>query len=446
MGFHKPGVEVRIPEVRVLQDFLVIRHGCLDAIDHHVAKRPATAFDNTLPSERPNGELGAHGVKIRRNFIVAVHGCIDTHAGAARRVVTGDLAKTRQETVLGVFRIDAELHGVAAEPDIFLFVLQLKAVGDANLLLYDVDARNGFRYGVFNLYAGVHFHEIEIIVLVEQEFDGTRIFIANGTASLNAQIADVFALRLGDLRRRCNFDQFLVAALDGAVAFKQVNHVAVAVAQYLHFNMPRVDHAFLQKNFRLAKSLAGFRNHAFEVADEVFVAIATANAAPAAAIGGLEHHRVADFVCQYARLFDIFEVAVAARYARTAGGCHGVARLDFVAHLADDIRTPTDEFDIAAGANFCQFRILRKEAIARMQRITSGGNSQIDNVMSIKIAGDRFRADVIGFVRFFYVQGMTIGISIDGDRLDAHFRAGAYDADGNFTADGDENLFNHKIS
>src|SRR3989338_1194428 len=445
MGLNKAGVEVRIPEVGVLQYFLIIRDGRLDTINHHIAECPAAAFDDSLPGERPDGKLGAHRIEIGRDLIVAVHGRIDAHTGSARRIVAGDLAEARQEAILRVFRVDTELHGEAAKPDILLLVLQFMAVGDANLFLHNVDAGNGFRHGVFDLDAGVHFHEIEIVILVEKEFDGARVFIAHGTGGLDAQVADVCALFRRDLLRRGNLDQLLVAALDRAVALEQMDHVAVAVTQHLHFDVLRVNHAFLQKNFRLAECLAGFRNHPFVVADQFFIVITTANAAPATAISGFEHHGIADLVGQHACLFNVFEVAVAARHTGNASCYHSVTRLYLVTHLTDDIRVRPDEFDVAARANFRQFRILGKKAITRMQRIASRSDGQIDDVMRIEIAGDRFRADVVGFVSLFYVQRMTIGISVDGDRFDAHFRAGTYNADGYFTAVGDEYFVNHTL-
>jgi hypothetical protein len=41
---------------------------------------------------------------------------------------------------------------------------------------------------------------------------------------------------------------------------------------------------------------------------------------------------------------------------------------------------------------------------------------------------------------------MAVGIRVDGDRLDAHFRACAHNANGDFTAVGDEYFFNHELS
>ena len=218
----------------------------------------------------------------------------------------------------------------------------------------------------------------------------------------------------------------------------------MAVAQHLHFDVARIDHAFFQKYFRLAERLAGFRNHPVIIAEQFFFVIAAANAAPAAAIGGLEHDGVTDLFRQNARLFDVCKVAFAARHAGDAGGDHGVARLDLVAHLADHIRIRADKLDVASRADFRQFRILRKKAVAGMQRIAARCHGDIDDVMCIQVAGNRLGTEVVGFVSFLDMQRMAIGIRINGDRLDAHFRARTHNADSYLSSVGDEYFFNHR--
>ena len=80
-----------------------------------------------------------------------------------------------------------------------------------------------------------------------------------------------------------------------------------------------------------------------------------------------------------------------------------------------------------------------------MQRIASGSYRNIDDVVRVKVTRNRFGADVVGLVRFFYVQRMAIGIRVDGNRLDAHFRARAHNANRNFPTVGDKYFLNHEI-
>ena len=75
---------------------------------------------------------------------------------------------------------------------------------------------------------------------------------------LESGVADILAQLLRQGKGRRNFDDFLVTALDGAVPFVEVDHIAVFVAHDLYFDGFRVDNAFFQINFVTAKSEFGF--------------------------------------------------------------------------------------------------------------------------------------------------------------------------------------------
>src|SRR5580704_18268748 len=55
--------------------------------------------------------------------------------------------------------------------------------------------------------------------------------------------------------RRRFFDEFLMPALDAALAFAQVHHAPMLVSQYLKFNMPRPLNEFLQIYIGRSESL-----------------------------------------------------------------------------------------------------------------------------------------------------------------------------------------------
>ena len=71
---------------------------------------------------------------------------------------------------------------------------------------------------VFHLQACVHLHEVELVISgVKDEFDGTSVNIADSFGSLDGGLTDLCADLLSNLRR-CLLDDFLMTALDGAVA------------------------------------------------------------------------------------------------------------------------------------------------------------------------------------------------------------------------------------
>ncbi len=86
-----------------------------------------------------------------------------------------------------------------------------------------------------------------------------------------------------------------MAALNGAVPFKQMDHLSMLVSQHLHLDVARVVDALFQEHLGIAKGFADFGNHPVITAIE-FIGINTATNSPAAAaIGGFQHHRVTDF-------------------------------------------------------------------------------------------------------------------------------------------------------
>jgi hypothetical protein len=81
---------------------------------------------------------------------------------------------------------------------------------------------------------------------------------------------------------------------------------------------------------------------------------------------------------------------------RNAGLDHGLARLDLVAHLGDDLGERADELDAAPGADFGQHGVFREEAIAGMEGVAARGHRQVDDVVGVQIAQHRVGADVVG--------------------------------------------------
>jgi len=103
-----------------------------------------------------------------------------------------------------------------------------------------------------------------------------------------------------------------------------------------------------------------------------------------------------------------------------------------------------DEADVVLGEDFREARILRQEAVARMDGVGAGdlaGRQQRGNV-EIGIARRR-RADADGFVGEAHVHRVGVGRRIDRHGRDAEFFRRAKDAQGDLAAVGDQNLVEH---
>jgi hypothetical protein len=163
------------------------------------------------------------------------------------------------------------------------------AEGDLDLGADDVDAGDFIGDGVFDLDAGVDFDEEPLAgVGIDEEFDGAGAGVVSGAAELDGGV--------GRGRRGCggeadgggDFDDFLVAALDGAIALVEVEEVAVAVAEDLDFDVAGVADVAFEEDGAVAEGGAGFGGGFGEAGFEVGGFEDDAHAAAAAAEGGFE--------------------------------------------------------------------------------------------------------------------------------------------------------------
>ena len=124
---------------------------------------------------------------------------------------------------------------------------------------------------------------------------------------------------------------------------------------------------------------------------------------------------------------------------------HVLARARLGAHHLHRLRRRPNELDARLAAGRGKPRVLRQKAVAGMDRFRPAASRHVENLVEVEIrlAGRR-RTDVVGVVGLAHVQGAAVHVGEHGDRFDAHLAAGADDADGDFTAVGDKNSFEHK--
>ena len=122
-----------------------------------------------------------------------------------------------------------------------------------DLPVHQVQAGDGLSHRVFDLQASVHLHKEEFAAGIEQELHGTCTDVADGLCGANRRLAHGAALLCAEAGRGGFFNDFLVAALNRAVAFVEVQAVAVLVGKHLDLDMPGFEYIFLDQHPRIAK-------------------------------------------------------------------------------------------------------------------------------------------------------------------------------------------------
>ena len=290
---------------------------------------------------------------------------------------------------------------------------------------------------MLDLQAGIHLDEV-MAVAVDEELHRPRAGVGGGARELERIGADAVAQRGLQIWRRRNLDHFLVPPLHRAVALVQMHDVAVQIAEELHLDVAHVLEELFQKHDRAAKGAFRFRARLRQGFLELVGLADDAHAAPTATVRRFHQHRgVRGKECP--RRFQrvrVFGRQLNAGHDRNAGLPRKLLRLHLVAHQRDHRGSGPDEADAALFAGARESRVLREEAITRMDRVYRGALGCVEDLVDSQIGVDRplSLADEIRLVRLVAMLVEAVLLAVDGDGPDAEFVAGAEDANGDLAA------------
>ena len=330
---------------------------------------------------------------------------------------------------------------MAGELDVLLAHADGFATGDAQLLSDQIHTRHHLSHRMLHLDPGVHLHEVEATAAIQQEFHRSGALVIDASGGSNGGFAHA-AAQVGIQGRAGGLlQQFLVTALNRAVPFTQVNHVAVAVGQHLHFHVAgpideflHVEAGVAEGGFRLplgrfvqALQLAGVRHEA--------------HAATTAAGGGLDHHGIAHFLGQGGRLAGAAEQTLAAGHRGNTHRLHGRFGGRLVPHRANRVGGRPNEGEAVITAHLGELVVLRQEAVAGVDGVSTaggGGRQDVGNV-EVALAAQGF-AHADRFIGELHVQSVLINGAVHRHGGDAELAAASNDPEGNLAAVGDQHF------
>ena len=143
-------------------------------------------------------------------------------------------------------------------------------------------------------------------------------------------------------------------------------------------------------------------------------------------------------------MFRVVDQPHVAGHGAHAGLLGDFLRGDLVAHLLDRAHGRADKGNTGGVQRLGEFRVLGQETVTGVDRFGARGFDRLHHLVDddIGLVGGG-RADVHRLVRHFHVQRVAVGVGIDGNRLNAHLARGLDDTAGDFTAVGDQDLFEH---
>jgi len=435
----KPGAEMAVDKVRLLEQVGQQLLVGIDAQQHGVFHGAQQLAPRLFAGGAVGDDLGLHGVIERADCLAFADAMVNTYA--CGRLPAQHLTGLREETLGRVFGVQAHFHGMAAQGHLFLAQWQWVAGGDQQLPGHQVQAGNQLGDRVLHLQARVHFQEVELTVAVEQKFHGAGADVIHRAPGLERRLAHGLAQFRGHDGAGRFFDDFLVATLDRAVAFAEVDQVAVAVAEQLDFDVTRVDQCLFEDQFVTAEGVLRFGAGGAQLLQQVLGFVHQAHASATAAGAGLDHQRVADAVGLVLQGGVVLGAALVAGDARHFGFQHGEFGPALAAHQFDGLDAGADEDQAGVLARAGETGVFREEAVAGVYGVGAGFFGGLKDGRDVEV-GLLYRggADAHGFVGHLHVQGLGVGVAVDGDGAVAQCLGRALDAAGDFTAVGDQDL------
>ncbi|GAB3648644.1 hypothetical protein GCM10028833_14950 [Glycomyces tarimensis] len=441
LGLDPAGVDGEVlGEGRVVEHGAVERQDRRHALDLHLGEGAPRALEGLGAGGAGDDDLGEQRVEVPVDDGALLDAGVDAHARAGGQLQFGDRAGGRQEAAPGVFAVDAELDGVAARLGVLGDVEGL-AGGDAELLAHQVDAAGLLGDGVLDLEAGIHLEEGDGAVGADEELDGAGAVVVRLPADRLGGAVDRGALLVAEERRGGFFDELLVAALEGAVAGADDDHVAVGVGQDLRLDVTGAVEVALDEAFAAPERGLGLADGRVEQVRDLVALAGDLEAAPAAAEGGLDRDGEPVLVGEGEDLRGVRGRLLGAghqRHVRTHGQ---MASGDLVAEVANRLRGRTDPGDPGVDDGLREFGVLREEAVARVDGVGLAALGDADELVDTQIGvGGTQAVEGEGLVRQERVWSVAIAVGVDGDGLEARITAGPDDSHRYFAAVGDQYL------
>ncbi len=254
-------------------------------------------------------------------------------------------------------------HGLVPQAD--LGVRKGQTSSHEDLALDQVETGYLLRHRMFDLNPWVDFDEVELsAVRIDEEFHRAGIVQADRTANRQGGVEQPTPQFGVEGWCRSDLDDFLMAALDGAIAFEEMHQVAVLIAEQLHFDVPRPPDILFEKDVGHAEGGAGLAAGLLEGVEESFGLLGNAHAASATAHGRLDDDRITEAVRDGSGL------VVRLQRLGTAGQdshpClfRDAAGDDLVAELFEDLGAGSDKEQPGLTAGAGEVRVLGQEAVA----------------------------------------------------------------------------------
>lgn len=343
--------------------------GCFDWSDFELVECSECSRDRGFSCFGVDDEFADHGVVVWGDAVSGGDMGVDADSQTSWGAVGFDESGAWAEVLRVVLGVDAALDRVAFDLDVFLLVGELLSGSDLDGGFDDVDAGDHLGDGVLDLDSGVDLEHVEVLVVVHEELDGRGSGVVGGLDEFGGGFADLLDLLAFDEWAWGFFDDFLVSALHGAIAFPEVDCVAVLVTDALDLDMSCVFEEFFDEDAAVPERGEGFLLCFGDIGAEGGFVAADAHSSTTTTCGGFDDDGVSDLGGDLDGFVEFFDFAFGPWEDGDLGGACVAFGFDLVSELGHRFWGWTDELDLAVAADLGEVGAFREESISGVDRV-----------------------------------------------------------------------------
>mmetsp|Transcript_14040 Transcript_14040/g.25357 ORF Transcript_14040/g.25357 Transcript_14040/m.25357 type:complete len:244 (-) Transcript_14040:404-1135(-) len=241
---------------------------------------------------------------------------------------------------------------------------------------------------MFDLKPGVHLNEVMVVIRVDEEFTGSRVFVSRGLCESDCVAANVLTELLADERRWSNFDDFLVASLHGAVTLKQVYDIAILVSENLNFDVPWCRDELLKEHASITECGPCLARRGHKSFCQLFLIGAQTHTSTTSSERSLCHNGVAHFLSEFKCLLDIAYNPVTTGYNWHVCFKSEITRGGFGTHHINRLAVRSNEDDACLFTSGSEVTALGEETVSRVNGVNLMFKCYFDNLVNVEIRID----------------------------------------------------------
>ena len=426
-------------ESGIIQHDAVERNDGRHALNAQLSQGAAGTLQSLLAVRAGDNELSQHGVEVTADNVASHEAGIPANTGAGGHGHLLNGAGGGHKGTARILTVNTELEGVTAQNRVLL--LNLLAASNAELLTNQVQTGNLLGDRMLHLQSSVHLKEGDGAVGADQELAGAGTLVASLAQNRAGRLVQALILLIAQVGGGRLLNELLVAALQGAVTGGNHHDVAVRIRQALGLNVAGriqepLDEALTatERGGSLANSGLVHLNNALAVACHL-------NAAATATKCGLHRNGQTVLIREGDNLIGGLDRVLGAGHQGSAHLLRDVAGSHLIAQLGNGLGGGANPGQARVNALLRELRVLRKETVAGVHSVSAGAESDFNELVHDQVGLCRGgAAESVGFIGELHVLGVAVGVSVDGDGLQALIAGCTNHADSNFTAVSDQNL------